>query len=59
MQIYDRWHELVFSTDDVNASWNGTYKGKDAPLDGYVYLIKYVGKNEQSYSITGTIMLLR
>ncbi|HUM51365.1 MAG TPA: gliding motility-associated C-terminal domain-containing protein [Chitinophagales bacterium] len=58
-QIYDRWHELLFTTNDINESWNGMYKGKDAPLDGYVYLIKYVGKNEKEYSITGTIMLIR
>lgn len=58
-QIYDRWNELVFSTNDINASWDGIYKGKYAPLDGYVYLIKYVGKNEKSYSITGTVMLLQ
>ena len=58
-QIYDRWNELVFSTNNINESWNGTYKGKDAPLDGYVYLIEYVGKNEKAYSITGTIMLLQ
>lgn len=58
-QIYDRWHELLFTTNDVNDSWDGTCKGKDAPLDGYVYIIKYVGKNDQTYSITGTIMLVR
>lgn len=58
-QIYDRWYHLVFSTNDQNESWDGTYKGAPAPLDGYLYLIKYRGKNGQDYQANGTVMLIR
>ena len=58
-KIYDRWYHLVFSTNDVNASWDGIYNGTPAPLDGYIYIIKFRGKDEKDYMQTGTVMLLR
>ena len=58
-KIYDRWYQLVFSTNDLNASWDGIFNGTPAPLDGYLYIIKFMGKNDQSYTQTGTVMLLR
>jgi gliding motility-associated-like protein len=48
MQIFDRWGELIFQTTDQNAGWDGTYKGKPAKQDSYVYLIDAGdGKNTQ------------
>lgn len=58
-KIYDRWYHLVFSTNDVNASWDGTSNGVPAPLDGYIYIIKFRGKDGKDYSQTGTVMLLK
>lgn len=58
-KIFDRWQELVFSTNDINASWDGFFKGKPAPLDSYLYIIKFKGKNNQEYTQTGMVMLLR
>lgn len=59
-QIYDRWYRLLFSTNDVNASWNGNdLKGEIAPNDSYIYTIKFKGKNGKDYTQNGTIMLLR
>lgn len=26
--IYNRWGQIVFSTKDMNAGWDGTYKGQ-------------------------------
>ena len=58
-KIYDRWYRLVFSTNDVNASWDGTYKDAPAPLDAYIYLIKFRGKDDKEYTQNGTVMLLK
>ncbi len=58
-KIYDRWHQLVFSTNDVNSSWDGQFNGEPAPSDAYTYIIKFRGKNNQDYTQTGTVMLLR
>jgi gliding motility-associated-like protein len=58
-KIYDRWYQMVFSTNDVNASWDGVYNGDPAPLDGYLYVIKFKGKDDKEYTQTGTVMLLK
>jgi gliding motility-associated-like protein len=58
-KIYDRWYQLVFSTNDVNASWDGIFRGTPAQLDSYIFILKYKGKNDLDYTETGTVMLLR
>ncbi len=40
LTVYNRWGELVFFSDNVAVCWNGTYKGKPAAADNYVYYIK-------------------
>ena len=39
-RIYDRWGTLVFSTQDIGACWDGTFKGVLQPIGSYVYFIK-------------------
>lgn len=29
MTIYNRWGELIFKTNDINAKWDGKFKGKE------------------------------
>lgn len=58
-RIYDRWYQLMFATNDINESWDGTFKGVNAPLDGYIYIIKFKGKDDKDYTQTGTVMLLK
>jgi gliding motility-associated-like protein len=40
LEIYNRWGELVFSTDNYLQGWDGTYKGKKASCGIYSYKIK-------------------
>lgn len=54
MDIFDRWGNLVFHTDEIKNHWDGTYKGRMVQEDVYVYKInltdiffsphKYIGK---------------
>jgi len=39
MEIYDRWGEKIFVSEDFNEGWDGTYKGKPAPTGVYAYYI--------------------
>jgi gliding motility-associated-like protein len=43
MLIYDRWGNLIFTTNDMNTGWDGRANGgKDiAQIDTYVYVITY------------------
>ena len=58
--IYDRWGELLFESDDINKGWDGTYKGKVAPLNVYIYqftgTIKETGENIKK---TGRVTVVR
>ncbi len=39
--IYNRWGERVFYTEDIEAGWDGTYKGITADLGTYFYMATY------------------
>lgn len=41
MYIFDRWGENIFTSNSMNNSWDGTYRGSEQPKpDVYVYKIK-------------------
>lgn len=58
-KIFDRWYLPYFATNDINIGWDGYYKGIPAPMDAYIYIIKFKGKDGKDYSQTGTVMLLK
>jgi hypothetical protein len=39
--------------------WDGTYKGKPAQQDVYSYLLRVTALNDEVYTYTGTITLIR
>src|SRR5690554_4723256 len=41
-QIYNRWGELVFETNDNKECWDGTHKGKLVNTGVYVYKLNAV-----------------
>ncbi len=60
IQIFDRWGEKVFESDDINNSWDGTYKGK--PLNGAVFVYHLnisLINSETSISKKGNISIIR
>lgn len=61
LKIYNRWGELIyFSRDNTdNSKWDGTYKGKDAPLDVYVYVANMQFVNGKTETISGNFTLIK
>lgn len=43
MQIYNRWGEMIFETDDLAEGWDGTFAGK--ALSNGVFVYKLYAKN--------------
>lgn len=41
MYVFNRWGELIYTTEDLNTGWDGTYKGIVSPSDVYVWKIIY------------------
>jgi gliding motility-associated-like protein len=61
MQIYDRWGNLVFRTDDINEHWKGTMKGSSviAPVDVYVYMINIKDKVGEKHRYIGHVTIVK
>ena len=57
--ISDRWGNEVFSTNDINESWDGTVGGKDAQMGMYTYYLKYRSLEDVPIEQRGTFTLLR
>jgi gliding motility-associated-like protein len=58
-QIFNRWGELVFYSTDMNDSWDGTYKGKEAELGTYLILVEATDKLGEPFTYTGMVHLIR
>lgn len=41
MYIFNRWGQVVFSTDDATKGWDGTSAGKDCPEGTYTFTSTY------------------
>jgi gliding motility-associated-like protein len=59
MEIYNRWGEKVFYSDDPKVGWDGKYKGSLCSTDYFVYHIKYKGKSSAWKFKKGVLYLLR
>jgi gliding motility-associated-like protein len=59
LSIYNRFGEAVFRTNDIDIGWDGTYKGKDAEIGVYVWVIRAITKDEEEVLRKGNITLIR
>jgi len=59
LRVYDRWGEKVFETNNINAGWDGTYKGKDLDPDVYVYYLTALCLDDQAFFQKGNVTLIR
>jgi gliding motility-associated-like protein len=57
-EIYNRWGERIFFTEDFSKGWDGTYSKRECPIDIYAYKL-YVKKGGKIYSSTGRVNLIR
>ncbi len=57
-EIFDRLGNKVFSTANVNASWDGRFKGQEANPGMYLYKVKYTCQGEDLVK-SGSVMLIR
>ena len=59
ISIYNRWGEKVFTSNDKNNGWDGTYKGKPCPAEVYVYYVNVTFANGVIEQKKGNITLVR
>ncbi len=59
MSIYNRWGELVFTSESYNEEWNGRKGDVDCPEGIYVWVITFKDLYGNEYSKTGNVTLIR
>jgi gliding motility-associated-like protein len=59
ISIYNRWGEKVFSSNDTNTGWDGTYKSKPCPTEVYVYYVNVTFNNGTTESKSGNVTIVR
>lgn len=59
-EIYNRWGELIFETNDISDGWDGTYRGLMSPDGTYIWKV-YITKSTDDFKQTfvGHTVLLR
>lgn len=59
ISIYNRWGELLYKSDDVNATWDGRFKGAPVPEGVYIYHVDYMGGDNVMKHDKGSITIIR
>lgn len=60
LNIYDRWGERVFETEETNNGWDGTYNGKAMNSAVFVYILNVEFINgEKPEPLKGNVTLVR
>jgi gliding motility-associated-like protein len=56
--IYNRYGQRIFSTDDNNKGWDGTFNGVPQPAGTYVWKIEYINMFTKRSMVAGGIVIL-
>jgi len=60
MQIFDRWGELLYTSNNIDQGWDGTYKGNPAQMDVYVWKVRYRRDHKENWiEEIGRVSLIR
>ena len=60
MQIYDRWGELIIEMNDINETWDGTYKSEPLNNASFAYVLKItLSNNPEEQIFKGNITLIK
>ena len=59
-EVYNRWGQMIFKTNDWQNKWDGTFSGKPQPAGIYIWFLSYTDTNTHSHvSKKGTVVLIR
>jgi gliding motility-associated-like protein len=60
LEIYNRWGQMVFQSENINTRWNGEYRGKQVPIGTYVYQVKSISVSGNEVMVKdGCVVLVR
>jgi len=59
IQVYNRWGEKIFESENANVRWDGTFKGENVPIGAYVYKITAQGATGKKVNKEGNLNVIR
>lgn len=59
LEIFNRWGELIFRSNDILKGWDGYYRGKLSKMDVYVWKVTGKCTSGRSFIQTGDVTLYR
>lgn len=59
LDVFTRWGQTVFSTNNPEAFWDGGFRGSPLPAATYIWILLYTDSKQQARKQTGTVMLIR
>ena len=57
--LFNRWGQVIFTSDDVTKQWDGTVNGEPLPDSEYFYTLVVKDKLEVVSSYKGIFTLIR
>ena len=58
MQVYNRWGQMIFESNNVTNQWDGTHLGQKVPQGSYVYKVIAKGIVGKQTTKDGTVNLV-
>ncbi|WP_232468286.1 PKD domain-containing protein [Alkalitalea saponilacus] len=59
LQIYTRWGELIFESNDIDIGWDGYQQNRLAPQGVYIYRVRYKTADGKMRVRAGDVTLIR
>lgn len=59
ISIYNRWGEVVFTSNDLNFEWDGTYLGLYVPDGTYTYDVNFITNSGRDRNLRGHVNVLK
>jgi gliding motility-associated-like protein len=59
LNVYDRWGELIFTSNSLNYGWDGTFNSKPLMSGTYVYTLSYTNFKNINKFTKGNLTLIR
>lgn len=59
MTIYDRWGSIISILNNINQTWNGSFRGEAQAEGVYMYRLSLISEGGEHIERGGSITLIR